>query len=35
VLRINRYYAVIFGEAHYPLAAGDERLFVGEGDAVT
>src|SRR5918995_4201627 len=35
VLRVHGYYAVIIGEVHYQLTAGDEGFFVGEGDAVS
>jgi hypothetical protein len=35
MLRVHGYYGVIGGEAHDPLASGDEGLFVGEGEAVS
>src|SRR5215212_8912649 len=35
VLRIYGYYAFTVGKGHDPLAAGDERFFVGEGHAVS
>jgi hypothetical protein len=34
MLRVHRYYVVTFGKVHYPRAAGDERLFIGESEAV-